>query len=219
MIGTISLRDQISHWLQEQMLNGKIKSGQKLSLAELSRDIEVSVTPIREALVQLVRTGIVRNISNRGFYIPQLSSKEAKSIYPAIYALEKLAIEQSQISYSQITTLASIQSEFEKAPTREDAVRLDLQFHNSLTCSYENEVIHNILNDLKVRVFFYELKYMENSKNHQKSVEAHYSILQALIDKNIKKTTSLLQKNWETSAKFIEKLYQSEYAPKTKKND
>ncbi|MGX1928800.1 GntR family transcriptional regulator [Flagellimonas sp. 2504JD4-2] len=210
MIETISLREQISHWLQEQMLHGKVKSGQKLSLAELSRDITVSVTPIREALVQLVRTGIVKNIPNRGFYIPQLSSKEAQSIYPAIYALEKLALEQSTISPGQITTLASIQSEFEKASTKQEAVRLDLQFHDVLVRNYDNEVIRNILKDLKVRVFFYELQYMDNPKNHQKSIHAHYAILNSLMDKNITKAAKLLQENWETSANFIENSYNTE---------
>lgn len=210
MIETISLREQISHWLQEQMLHGKVKSGQKLSLAELSRDIAVSVTPIREALVQLVRSGIVRNIPNRGFYIPQLSSKEAQSIYPAIYALEKLALEQSDISPGQITTLASIQSEFEKASTKQEAVRLDLQFHDVLVRNYDNEVIRNILKDLKVRVFFYELQYMDHPKNHQKSIHAHYAILNSLMDKNLTKAATLLQENWETSANFIDNHYNTE---------
>ncbi|WP_420321611.1 GntR family transcriptional regulator [Flagellimonas sp.] len=210
MIGTISLRDQISHWLQEQMLNGKIQSGQKLSLVQLSEDIQVSVTPIREALVQLVRAGIVRNINNRGFYIPQLSSGEAKNIYPAIHALEKLALEQSQISPSQITTMASIQSEFEKASDTVDAVRLDLQFHDSLVGNYKNEVVHNMLNDLKVRVFFYELQYMDDPKNHQKSVKGHHALLNSLIQKDVRKAAALLQENWDTSAKFIEDHYTNE---------
>ncbi len=207
MIQRITLRDQISQWLQEQMLSGKIKSGQKLSLAELSRDIQVSVTPIREALVQMVRTGIVTNISNRGFYIPQLSSEEAKNIYPAIYALEKLAMEKSQFSSSHIKTLNSIQSKFEKAASKEEAVRLDFQFHKSLTSVYHNKVVQNVLNDLKVRVFFYELQYMDDISNHQKSIGEHHNILNALVDGNLEKATLILQENWETSASFIEAYY------------
>lgn len=209
MIQRIALRDQIGQWLQGQMLKGKIKSGDKLSLAEISRDIDVSITPIREALVQLVRAGIVENISNRGFYIPQLTAEEAANIYPAIYALEKLALEKSKFSAYHLGRLESVHSNFEKARNKEEAVRLDLEFHELLLKDYQNGIIKNILNDLKVRVFFYELHYLENPKNHLKSIKTHHALLTSLTNGNLEKASSLLHENWETSAIFIEQQYKT----------
>lgn len=210
MIQKIALRDQIGQWLQDQMLKGKIKSGDKLSLAEISRDIDVSITPIREALVQLVRAGTVKNISNRGFYIPQLTAKEAADIYPTIYALEKLALEKSKFSAYHLSRLESVHSSFEKAKTKEEAVRLDLEFHELLLKDYRNDIIKNILNDLKVRVFFYELHYLENSVNHLKSIKTHHALLTCLAKGNLEKASALLQENWETSAIFIEQQYKTQ---------
>ncbi|MEM8890151.1 MAG: GntR family transcriptional regulator [Bacteroidota bacterium] len=209
MIQKIVLRDQISIWLQEQMLSGKIKNGQKLSLVEISNDVNVSVTPIREALSQLARAGIVESISNRGFFVPKLSAKEAKDIYPAIYSLEKLAIEQSQFSEQQLKKLRQAEKKFEKASSRQDAVRYDLKFHEILIEGYENEVVKNILSDLKIRVFFYELEYMQ-SENFKKSIDGHKKLIEALEDGKIKKASLLLQENWEISAEFIKKYYSEE---------
>lgn len=208
MIEKIILRDQVSNWLQEQMLNGKVESGQKLSLVDISRDIDVSVTPIREALAQLVRAGIVQTISNRGFFVPKLSTKEAKNIYPAIYSLEKLALEQSTYSSEHLDKLDRIQLKFENAADIEDAVRFDLRFHEVLVENYDNEVIGNILRDLKVRVFFYELEYMKSSEHHSTSIATHRAIIEALREGETVMAGKLLQENWEISSQFIEQHYQ-----------
>ncbi|MEX0313852.1 MAG: GntR family transcriptional regulator [Allomuricauda sp.] len=206
MLQKIVLRDQIGSWLQEQLLSGSLQNGEKLSLVDISKDLEVSVTPIREALSQLSRAGIVETIPNRGFFVPALSAKEAQDIYPAIYALEKLALEQSIVDSELLTGLRQVQTKFEYATNNEDAVRFDLEFHEILISNYKNKVTANILRDLKIRVFFYELEYM-SSKNHKKSSESHLKIIQALEAGNKSKACRLLQQNWETSAEFIEKHY------------
>ncbi|TMU56624.1 GntR family transcriptional regulator [Flagellimonas algicola] len=206
MLQKIILRDQIGSWLQEQLLSGSLQNGEKLSLVDISKDLEVSVTPIREALSQLSRAGIVETIPNRGFFVPALSAKEAQDIYPAIYALEKLALEQSKLDSELLIRLKQIQTKFENAISNEEAARFDLEFHEILISNYENRVTANILRDLKIRVFFYELEYM-NSKNHKKSSETHLKIIQALEVGNKSKAYRLLQQNWETSAEFIEKHY------------
>ena len=128
MIEKVVLRDQVRQFLQNEMLKRNIAFGERLSLADIARQIDVSVTPIREALTQLEQAGIVTTIANRGFFVPRLSVQEAGEIYPIISSLESMAVEQSPYSSRQLKRLRTVQTDFEKAGNEEEAVKLDLRF-------------------------------------------------------------------------------------------
>lgn len=203
MIQKITLRDQIRAYLQQEMLDRKIKYGERLSLAEIARRIDVSVTPIREALTQLAQVGIVHNIANRGFFVPQLSIKEAREIYPVIASLEIMAMQDCKYTTDQIKKIKRIQADFEQASNQEQAVKLDLQFHHTLIEPYDNSIAERILSDLKVRVFFYELEYMDDLSNHQASIDCHELIINSLEKGEMDRASSFLKENWTVSLDFI----------------
>lgn len=210
MIQKIILRDQVREYLQQEMLNRKIGFGERLSLAKIARKINVSVTPIREALTQLEQAGIVNTIANRGFFVPPLSIKEAQEIYPIISQLECMAVQQSHYTASQLRKLEKIQTRFENAMDPEQFVKLDLQFHQTLIEGYDNSIANRILNDLKVRVFFYELEYMNKTNNRDSSAHCHRQIIEMLDNARIEEAVQLLKENWAVSLKFIKDNYTKE---------
>ena len=207
MIEKIVLRDQVRQYLQREMLDRKITIGERLSLAEIARKINVSVTPVREALTQLEQAGIVMTIANRGFFVPPLSVEEALQIYPVIISLETMAVSESGYSTDQIEELREIQLGFEKAKSREQLVRLDLEFHKALLKPFRNRIACRILKDLKVRVFLYELEYMDYIQNRQNSASCHRQIIRMLEKKHNTQAADLLKKNWEMSLRFLVEFY------------
>ena len=112
LIEKINLRDQVKDLLLEKMRNGDIDPKKSISLAALGRELDVSVTPIREALTQLQTSNIVEAIPNRGFFIPELSNDEAKNLYQLVVSLESLAIQNSTFSCSFLKSFASITTIF-----------------------------------------------------------------------------------------------------------
>ena len=122
MITKISYRDQVREYLQNQMLLGNLDAGQTLSLAGLARELNVSVTPIREALTQLEQAKIIGSIPNRGFVILNIDTSEAKNVYELIATLEALAIENSAFSVSAVKELKSAQMKFTGAKTSVERV-------------------------------------------------------------------------------------------------
>ena len=213
MIEKVVLRDQVRQFLQKEMLKRNIAFGERLSLADIARQIDVSVTPIREALTQLEQAGIVTTIANRGFFVPRLSVQEAREIYPIIISLESMAVEQSLYSSRQLKRLHAVQADFEKAGNEEEAVKLDLRFHKILLENYENRIANRILDDLKVRVFFYELDYMSYGRHHQSSLGCHRQIIKCLETNNISNAVTLVRKNWEASLEFLVAYYSSKNSP------
>lgn len=206
MIEKIVLRDQVREYLQKEMIERNITFGEKLSLAEIARKIDVSVTPIREALTQLEQVGIVQTIANRGFFVPSLTYEEAKDIYPIIINLESMAVQASVFSDEQIAKLKTAQEAFEAATTNELAVKADLEFHKILIEGYKNNIASRILKDLKFRVFFYELEFMNHADEKQQSFAYHRQMIeQALLGKT-DKVAKLLEENWQSSLHLIKDL-------------
>ena len=74
--GNSSLHGKIFSYLQNDILNGKYKTGESLIETKLSEEFGVSRTPIREAIRQLELEGLVQTIPNKGAIVTGLSAKD-----------------------------------------------------------------------------------------------------------------------------------------------
>jgi DNA-binding GntR family transcriptional regulator len=205
MIAKTSYRDQVREHLQNQILLGKLDAGQTLSLAGLARELDVSVTPIREALTQLEQAKIITSIPNRGFVISDIDAKEAKNIYELIATLEALALENSEFSGKDLSNLEKAQKKFTSAKTAIEKVKTDLDFHECLTRNYDNPFAQQIIRDLKTRIFFYEKSYMEDVEFSEESDDQHLEIIELLRKGELKQAANIIKKNWLIILKYIQK--------------
>jgi len=203
MLIKISLRDQVKKHLQNQMLKGTISFNQRISLPSVAKELNVSVTPIREALTQLEQANIVESIPNRGFFLPELSKQEAEDIYPIIAQLEHFAICQSNYTNKDIEELRKIQSKIDATTSPVTQVRQDLKFHEALLKNFNNKLLKQILADLKIRVFLYEFHYMQVGELSNLSSNYHRKVINHIEIKQITKAADLIKESWLTSIDFI----------------
>lgn len=195
MIEKKIFRDQVREHLVSKMRSGTLKDGELISLAGLARELEVSVTPIREALTQLEQSHVVVGIPNRGFLIPEPSAHEAKNVYELIAALEALAIQNSAVTPSLLKKLKDKGKQFASAKEGLTRINTDMEFHKVLISNYNNLIALQIIDDLKTRIFFYEKRFMDVS-NHVQSIKDHDNIIAALETGNRTQAAAIVQKNW-----------------------
>lgn len=205
MIIKINLRDQVRDYLLAEMITGKLKTGKTINLAALSRDLNVSVTPIREALTQLQQAHIIKAVPNRGFIIAELDVKEAEDLYGLVANLEVMAIENSEFNDEDIVKLRNQHQVFENAQDAISRIQADLEFHRLLTKGYENDLALQILNDLKTRIFFYEKAFTNDDSFYNKSDNQHDSIIAAIADDNVPTASLLLKMNWMLILNYVQK--------------
>lgn len=188
-----------------QMVKGKLQIGKTLNLAALSRELNVSVTPIREALTQLQQANIIKAVPNRGFIIAELDVKEAEDLYNLVASLEVMAIENTEFDTQDIEALKLQQQVFEDAQDALSRIQADLEFHRLLTKGYENDLALQILSDLKTRIFFYERAFMTDDSFYNKSDNQHDAIISAISDDNVPTASLLLKMNWMLILNYIQK--------------
>ncbi|MDC6364673.1 MULTISPECIES: GntR family transcriptional regulator [Flavobacteriaceae] len=199
------LRNKVRDHLLDQMQQGELSIGETVNLAKLSRNIGVSVTPIREALSQLEHAQVLKAIPNRGFVVAELSQKEAKNLYETIAQLEIMALESSSFTDEDSALLKSILRKTQFPNPALSRLRLRFQFHESLVKNCKNTVLLQILDNLKMRLLFYEHGLVEDMSFYQLMDNQNEAIVQAIEENNIPTATLILKMNWMTVLEYVEK--------------
>jgi DNA-binding GntR family transcriptional regulator len=151
------LNQQVYSRLQEMILDGTIRPGEQLDERTLATDLEVSRTPVREALGQLVGEGIVEYRSNRRNYVREFTVKQVNDLFQVRSALEALAVRLAMPKISQeiIDKIHHILEEVENALERGDLAAYsdaDRDFHNTIVYLTGNETLITALERLSFQI-------------------------------------------------------------------
>jgi DNA-binding GntR family transcriptional regulator len=87
-----SLREQVYDYLRNAISRGEILSGSFLDLNRIGRELGISRTPLRDALIQLETEGFVSILPRRGVLVSALTLDEIRHLYEIIGALEGVVI-------------------------------------------------------------------------------------------------------------------------------
>ncbi|MDP9884945.1 DNA-binding GntR family transcriptional regulator [Sinomonas atrocyanea] len=88
------LRDRVYDLVLDMLMTADLAPGTRLSIDAIARDLKVSPTPVREALVQLERTGLVTREALKGYRVaPPLAEDHLEALFDARLVLEGGATE------------------------------------------------------------------------------------------------------------------------------
>jgi len=90
-----SRTEEVYQAIYEEILNGDLIPNQKLLIAKLASKYDVGLSPIREALSQLVATNLVLAMPQRGFRVAPISFQDLKDVYSTRELIEQLALKLS----------------------------------------------------------------------------------------------------------------------------
>ncbi|GAB3595370.1 GntR family transcriptional regulator [Microbacterium tumbae] len=86
------LRDHVYDRILQLLLSGEAAPGARLSIDTIARQLDVSPTPVREAMVQLERTGLVTREALKGYRVaPPLGADQLRELFDARIMLESTA--------------------------------------------------------------------------------------------------------------------------------
>ena len=104
------LPDKIAEYIRNQIIQGKLKPGEKILEAQLAEDLNISRTPIREAIRLLECEGFVELLPRRGAIVKDFSEKDLQDTVEVKACLESLAAEliMDKITDKTLSRLESI---------------------------------------------------------------------------------------------------------------
>ena len=155
-VSRINLHAQVYDALNLALLEGRLRPSQRLKIRDIAAAMEVSETPVREAVMQLVREHALVLQTARSLTVPRLSVPQYLELRRIRLELEGLAAAAAAplIGQREIASLARLHAQLLKAEAAgqaSDAVRLNWHFHSTLYRAASMPELFNVILGLWLR--------------------------------------------------------------------
>ncbi|MFF8860729.1 GntR family transcriptional regulator [Streptomyces sp. NPDC015139] len=182
-----SFRERVADALRAALVAGELRPGEVYSAPSLAARFGVSATPVREAMLDLAKEGLVDTVPNKGFRVTAVSDRQLDE-YTHIRALieiptvVELARTADRVSLEALRPAAR---EIVAAAVAGDLiayVEADTRFHLGLLALAGNAHLVEVVADLRKRSRLYGLTALVEAGRLLASAEEHLELLDALLE-------------------------------------
>jgi len=209
----LNLSDQIANRLRDMIVQNQLAPGDRIRERDVCKELQVSRTPLREALHKLASEGLIDLVPNRGAVITSPSGTEIADMLQVLGVLEAFAGERAceMISDEELGEIKALQYEMLAAFSRGDRLKyfkLNQRIHLSVVKAARSETLLSMHTRLNARL--YRIRYQSNLKNERwgSALEEHDDIMAALEQRDAEKLSTLLRQHlrstWEKVSEIMD---------------
>jgi DNA-binding GntR family transcriptional regulator len=199
--------------LKDRIMRQELRAGDPLPEAAIAQSLGVSRTPVREAILQLQKEGLVEVIPNRGAYVTFITLRELKNIIQLLQILEGAAVELA-FDNLDMNRLKALERELlslkERRPgvSHEETSKPGIQLHDLILQSCGNEKIFSTAGNIREQIRALTRTAVKKIPGRAlESVDEHLKIIRAIQagDRSAAKnaTTEHLGKMYEILTQII----------------
>ena len=172
--------------LKDKIVKGELKQGEVISIAAMSRALNISRTPLANACQKLERDRLVTIIPKQGVVINSVSIVEAREVYELRAAVETYAA-RKVFDYATGDDIAMLeqsfqrQTEYVEKAVPEKFMKEDLWFHKYLLSIRKNSQFLYVLDHVTDKSYLLGLESCRSKGRLLKSLEEHRAIIDALM--------------------------------------
>lgn len=190
-----SYRERVADALRAALIAGELRAGEIYSAPTLAVRFGVSATPVREAMLDLAKEGLVDTVPNKGFRVTAVSEKQLDE-YKHIRALIEIPTTAELATSADPAALEALRPAAQAIVTAAADgdliayVEADIRFHLGLLSLGGNDHLVEVVGDLRKRSRLYGLQALVDAGRLEASAEEHLEILDALLarDENAVRT-------------------------------
>ncbi len=193
--------------IKEMIMEDKFKPNEKINQLELANILGVSKTPVVKALYRLSSEGLVENISNRGFYLVQISLQELVDLLRIRQAFDRVLAESliKTATEQEIKTMRLMFEKFIDCNFDEDKFNeyweTDKRFHEYLLEICHNKWIAKIDGNFHIYARVYRGGLI---RKPEETLPEHLRIIDAIEKKDLEKAVSELGAHVQASIEVLE---------------
>ncbi|MEV3921643.1 GntR family transcriptional regulator [Actinomadura coerulea] len=193
-----SVRVQIAHALRASIVSGGMRSGVVYSAPAIAERFGVSPTPVREAMIDLAREGLVEVVRNKGFRVPELSDHELDEITDVRSLIEiPVAVGLARAGMAaQVRALRPLAEAIVAAAERRDVVAYidaDHRFHLALLGLGGNDQLVRLVSELRYKSRLYGVPRLAERGELEPSAREHEDLIEAVANGDAQGTEALMR--------------------------
>lgn len=180
-----ALHEQVAQRLRTMLVEGHIAPGAKLNERELSQVLEVSRTPLREAIKMLAAEGLVELLPNRGAIAVALSEADVIHTFEVMAGLEGMngELAAQRITDAELAEIRAMHYEMLAAYTRADLsnyYRLNAQIHRAINAAAKNPVLTATYTQVNARLQALRFRSNQDGAKWKRAMKEHEKMIEAL---------------------------------------
>ncbi len=180
-----ALHEQATQRLRQMLVEGQIAPGAKLNERALCEQLNLSRTPLREAIKTLAAEGLVELLPNRGAIAVQLGEADVLNTFEVMAGLEGMSGELAaqRITPEELAEVQALHFEMKAAYTRRDLsayYRLNAAIHRAINTAARNPVLTNTYQQVNARLQALRFRSNQDGEKWARAMAEHDRMIAAL---------------------------------------
>lgn len=189
-------RDFVLRVLKNKIINVEMEPGSLISESEISKELGVSRTPVREALIELSRSKLVEIYPQKGSYISKIDYNIIDDVRYLRYIVETAIIElvceqRTEEDILKLEEFVLLQEFYMKRDQPEVTFNYDNQFHSMLYTIVGKQMLESIVDNMNIH-FDRVRKLSFQSQKDPNIIKDHLELIQAIKNRDKEKAKEIL---------------------------
>lgn len=209
-ISTNTIAEQTYQIIKDKILIQEYLPGMRLKDDEISKDLNISKTPIRQALNRLESEGLVQINPRSGTYVREFCGKDIWEIFTIRESLEVLALDLSwgkldkAFLFNLKDRMIKARKNIEDKNNTNMAVKIDHEFHDFITYECANNMLINLLKEVHNLAYYFMVNQAKNLPDYKNACEQHIEIIDAILNDEKERAKYLLKEHIASVRKRLE---------------
>lgn len=204
--------EQVADYIRNLILNDKLAAGATVEEAAIAKELSISRGPVREAMLILIREGLIEAQPQKRKHVKELTAKQIKNSYFAGGVLEAASVARALHRYTEedIGELEKIVEEMgniaQNGGSISEQVPLDTAFHDILFSRIDNGLVEELCKRSCQGISKFLLyKHWIKIYTPHEVVKRHRLIIEALKSKNPDTVEQVLREHYFSSGERMAK--------------
>jgi len=183
------LHEQVARKLRALLVEGRIPAGAKLNERELSELLNVSRTPLREAIKMLAAEGLAELLPNRGAVAVSLTEADVLNTFEVMAGLEAQSGELAaqRITPQELAEIQAMHFEMLAAFTRRDLsayYAINSRIHGAISAAAKNPVLAAVYQQVNARLQALRFRSNQDEEKWKRAMKEHDRMIEALAKRD-----------------------------------
>lgn len=184
-----TIKEQVYEVLKREILDGSYKPGERIQELQVAKRLNVSRSPVREAIKELIGEGLLEYVPNKSITVKKLSITEINEIFDFRNITERYAIEKTVINLDREIEerLGRMKSDLMRLHHDKDIhlyCRVDSEFHSFLIESSGNRLLYKVVSNVMALIEQFRIISLRSPQRFEDSVGEHVSIIDFILNKD-----------------------------------
>jgi DNA-binding GntR family transcriptional regulator len=199
------LGEQIFEVLSAEIIRGLHPAGKHLSEIEICSAMQVSRTPVREALFKLEQEGLLVSRPNQGFFVAAQSKQKVEESYPILAAMEALAVRTSApFTSDQLRQLETLNKRIQNGKgSLRSQFAADRDFHRRLIANCPNASLLRLIETLKAEIERWDGGKQRGMAKPGRAGQEHAEIIEYLRAGDKEAAAKRLEQHWQEGIRTV----------------